>query len=97
MPTTKDYGTEGAANKAIGGVPTVHYFDFGSKGRGQVLRLMLEVGLQSAACLVCVKRAAFVSIIFMPVQLTFSGHLSYSGSCKSLHLLFQDLCAQTLI
>lgn len=43
MPTSKTYGTEGAANKAIGGVPTLHYFDFASKGRGQVIRLLWEV------------------------------------------------------
>ncbi|CAF1432543.1 unnamed protein product, partial [Didymodactylos carnosus] len=28
-----------AANEKIGGVPILHYFDFGSKGRGEVLRL----------------------------------------------------------
>lgn len=42
MPSTKTYGTEGAANKAIGGVPTLHYFDFQSRGRGQVVRLLWE-------------------------------------------------------
>ncbi|TVY81413.1 Glutathione S-transferase P [Lachnellula suecica] len=41
MPHTLSYGTESAANKAIGGVPTIHYFDFQSRGRGQVVRLML--------------------------------------------------------
>ncbi|KAK4998909.1 hypothetical protein LTR66_001686, partial [Elasticomyces elasticus] len=42
MPTTEDVGTPGAANKAIGGVPTLHYFDFVSRGRGQVIRLLWE-------------------------------------------------------
>jgi glutathione S-transferase len=33
-------------NEKIGGVPTVHYFDFFSKGRGQVIRLLfLDVGI----------------------------------------------------
>ncbi|RDW76013.1 glutathione S-transferase pi-like protein [Coleophoma crateriformis] len=41
MPTTKVFGTESATNKAIGGIPTIHYFDFLSRGRGQVVRLML--------------------------------------------------------
>lgn len=43
MPTTKTYGTPSAANDALGGVPEIHYFDFASKGRGQVIRLMWEV------------------------------------------------------
>lgn len=43
MPHTLTYGTESAANKAIGGVPTIHYYDFQSRGRGQVVRLMLIV------------------------------------------------------
>ena len=43
MPTMKIIGTESATNKAIGGVPTIHYFDFQSRGRGQVVRLMLIV------------------------------------------------------
>ncbi|KAI4195734.1 MAG: hypothetical protein LQ350_007015 [Teloschistes chrysophthalmus] len=42
MPSTKTYGTAGAANKAIGGEPTIHYLDFASRGRGQVVRLMWE-------------------------------------------------------
>ncbi|KAL8676685.1 MAG: hypothetical protein Q9186_006818 [Xanthomendoza sp. 1 TL-2023] len=42
MPSTKQYGTAGPANQAIGGVPTMHYFDFASRGRGQVVRLMWE-------------------------------------------------------
>ncbi|KAH8667392.1 glutathione S-transferase [Tricladium varicosporioides] len=41
MPHTLTYGTENAANNAIGGVPTIHYFDFQSRGRGQAVRLML--------------------------------------------------------
>ena len=42
MPTTKKCGQETAANKAIGGVPNLHYFDFKSRGRGQVVRLLWE-------------------------------------------------------
>ncbi|KAL8801512.1 MAG: hypothetical protein Q9182_004415 [Xanthomendoza sp. 2 TL-2023] len=42
MPSTKQYGTAGPANKVIGGVPTIHYLDFASRGRGQVVRLMWE-------------------------------------------------------
>ncbi|KAL9576668.1 MAG: hypothetical protein Q9212_006913, partial [Teloschistes hypoglaucus] len=42
MPSTKTYGIAGAANKAIGGEPTIHYLDFASRGRGQVVRLMWE-------------------------------------------------------
>lgn len=45
MPHTLTHGTERAANKAIGGVPTIHYFDFQSRGRGQVVRLFLIVRL----------------------------------------------------
>lgn len=48
MPTVKTVGTPGAANEAIGGVPEIHYFDFYSKGRGQVNRLMFEVILSTA-------------------------------------------------
>jgi hypothetical protein len=40
MPHTLTYGNKSAANKAIGGVPTIHYFDFQSRGRGQAVRLM---------------------------------------------------------
>lgn len=43
MPTTKKFGSPSAANQKIGGVPTLHYFDFQSRGRGQVVRLMWEV------------------------------------------------------
>lgn len=42
MPTTKRCLTESDANRAIGGVPTMHYFDFQSRGRGQVVRLLWE-------------------------------------------------------
>ena len=42
MPTTKTHGIAGAANQAIGGVPTLHYFDWFSRGRGQVLRILWE-------------------------------------------------------
>lgn len=42
MPSTKQQGTAGPANKIIGGIPTIHYLDFASRGRGQVVRLMWE-------------------------------------------------------
>lgn len=42
MPSTKDIGQPTAANTKIGGVPTIHYFDFQSRGRGQVVRLLWE-------------------------------------------------------
>ena len=42
MPSTKKVGTPGDANAAIGGVPTIHYLDFKSRGRGQVVRLLFE-------------------------------------------------------
>ncbi|KAF7522543.1 hypothetical protein G7054_g12109 [Neopestalotiopsis clavispora] len=42
MPTTTRVGAESAANKALSGVPTVHYFDFMSRGRGQTVRLFCE-------------------------------------------------------
>ncbi|KAI9879217.1 MAG: hypothetical protein M1830_009218 [Pleopsidium flavum] len=42
MPSTKKTGTPGPANDKIGGVPEIHYFDFQSRGRGQVVRLMWE-------------------------------------------------------
>ncbi|KAF2496337.1 glutathione S-transferase [Lophium mytilinum] len=42
MPSTKSYGTPGASNEKIGGVPVLHYFDFQSRGRGQVIRLLWE-------------------------------------------------------
>ncbi|KAL8947005.1 MAG: hypothetical protein Q9222_006665 [Ikaeria aurantiellina] len=42
VPTTKNHGTPGPANDLIGGTPTIHYFDFASRGRGQVIRLLWE-------------------------------------------------------
>ncbi|MCJ1356706.1 MAG: hypothetical protein MMC33_006701 [Icmadophila ericetorum] len=33
MPNSKKYGTAGGANRAIGGVPVMHYLDFKSRGR----------------------------------------------------------------
>ncbi|RMZ01738.1 hypothetical protein D0860_07499 [Hortaea werneckii] len=46
MPTTHRIGQESAANKAIGGVPTIHYLDFMSRGRGQVVRLLwIDAGI----------------------------------------------------
>jgi glutathione S-transferase len=41
MLHTLAYGTESAANKAIGGIPVIHYFDFQSRGRGEVVHLLL--------------------------------------------------------
>ncbi|CZR58446.1 uncharacterized protein PAC_08338 [Phialocephala subalpina] len=41
MPHEFTYDIESAANKAIGGVPIIHYFDFQSRGRGQAVRLLL--------------------------------------------------------
>lgn len=43
MPTSTLCGTPGPNNAKIGGVPTLHYFDFMSRGRGQALRLLWEV------------------------------------------------------
>lgn len=37
MPHTVNACTESAANKAIGGFPFIHHFDFQSRGRGQVV------------------------------------------------------------
>lgn len=46
MPTTHRVGQESAANKAIGGVPVMHYLDFSSRGRGQVVRLLwIDAGI----------------------------------------------------
>lgn len=46
MPTTHRIGQESAANKTIGGVPTMHYLDFMSRGRGQVVRLLwIDAGI----------------------------------------------------
>lgn len=50
MPHELTYGSESAANKAIGGVPVIHYFDFQSRGRGQVVRLLLIVGCMFIGC-----------------------------------------------
>lgn len=42
MPSKKQHGISSAANAAIGGIPTIYYFDFLSRGRGQVIRLLWE-------------------------------------------------------
>jgi len=42
MSRTTEIGTPSKGNEAIGGVPTVYYFDYLSRGRGEVLRLFLE-------------------------------------------------------
>ncbi|ELU42122.1 hypothetical protein AG1IA_03855 [Rhizoctonia solani AG-1 IA] len=42
MSRVSDIGTPSEANEAIGGVPTLHYLDFLSRGRGEVLRLFFE-------------------------------------------------------
>ena len=42
MPSTRRCLIESAANQAIGGVPNIHYYDFQSRGRGQVVRLLWE-------------------------------------------------------
>ncbi|CAE7083318.1 unnamed protein product [Rhizoctonia solani] len=42
MSRVVEVGTPSEANKAIGGVPTVHYFDFLSRGRGEVIRIFFE-------------------------------------------------------
>ena len=42
MPTTTRCLTESPNNKALGGIPRIHYLDFKSRGRGQVIRLFLE-------------------------------------------------------
>ncbi|TID21294.1 glutathione s-transferase [Venturia nashicola] len=42
MPTTTTVGTSSAANQKLGGTPHIHYFDFFSRGRGQVIRLLCE-------------------------------------------------------
>ncbi|KAF4632500.1 hypothetical protein G7Y89_g5623 [Cudoniella acicularis] len=45
MPHTLTYGMESATNSAIGGVSTIHYFDFQSRSRDQVVRLLIiDVG-----------------------------------------------------
>ncbi|KAF8608258.1 glutathione S-transferase-like protein [Ceratobasidium sp. AG-I] len=42
MSRTTEIGTPSDANKAIGGVPTLYYFDYLSRGRGEVIRLFFE-------------------------------------------------------
>lgn len=42
MPKITQVGAPSAANEALGGVPTLYYYDFASKGRGEVLRLFFE-------------------------------------------------------
>jgi hypothetical protein len=53
MPITLNVGTPGEANKAIGGVPTIHYLDWFSRGRGQVIRLLFEDAGISYTDVVC--------------------------------------------
>ncbi|CAE6445416.1 unnamed protein product [Rhizoctonia solani] len=42
MSRVVEIGTLSEANQAIGGVPTLHYLDFLSRGRGEVVRLFFE-------------------------------------------------------
>ncbi|KAG9118774.1 hypothetical protein FRC07_006540 [Ceratobasidium sp. 392] len=42
MSRVTEIGTPSENNKTIGGVPTVYYFDYQSRGRGEVIRLFLE-------------------------------------------------------
>lgn len=42
MTSSVTIGTPGAANEAIGGIPSIHYFDLQSRGRGQVVRILWE-------------------------------------------------------
>lgn len=42
MPVSREIGVASEANKKIGGVPSIYYFDFLSRGRGEVLRLFFE-------------------------------------------------------
>ena len=42
MPTTKRHLSPSEGNTAIGGIPNIHYLDFQSRGRGQVVRLLFE-------------------------------------------------------
>ncbi|MCJ1233899.1 hypothetical protein MMC14_001857 [Varicellaria rhodocarpa] len=42
MPSSVTVGQPSEANNAIGGVPAIHYLDFLSRGRGQVVRLLWE-------------------------------------------------------
>lgn len=47
MPTKTRCLQESPANQVLGGVPVMHYFNFASKGRGQVIRLLFEVCLRT--------------------------------------------------
>ncbi|QRW12742.1 glutathione S-transferase [Ceratobasidium sp. AG-Ba] len=42
MSQVTSVGTPSEGNKAIGGIPTVYYFNLQSRGRGEVIRLFLE-------------------------------------------------------
>ncbi|CAE6481026.1 hypothetical protein ACGC1H_005220 [Rhizoctonia solani] len=42
MSRIVEIGGPTEANKAIGGIPTLHYLDFLSRGRGEVIRLFFE-------------------------------------------------------
>lgn len=42
MPKITQVGVPSDANAILGGVPTLFYYDFASKGRGEVLRLFFE-------------------------------------------------------
>lgn len=42
MSRMTEIGSPSEANKAIGGVPTLYYFDYASRGRGEVVRLFFE-------------------------------------------------------
>jgi len=39
---TANIGKPGPANETLGGVPELYYYDFASKGRGEVMRLFFE-------------------------------------------------------
>lgn len=46
MPTTTQIGQAGPANDRVGGIPSVHYFDFLSRGRAQPIRLLfIDAGI----------------------------------------------------
>ncbi|EUC62524.1 glutathione S-transferase, putative [Rhizoctonia solani AG-3 Rhs1AP] len=42
MSRVVEIGAPSEANEAIGGIPTLHYLDFLSRGRGEVIRLFFE-------------------------------------------------------
>ena len=42
MPSSTTVGHPTEANNTIGGIPAIHYLDFLSRGRGQVVRLFCE-------------------------------------------------------